>query len=411
MKDENLADEHELQSYFIQRIERFLNTKGRKLIGWDEILEGGLSETATVQSWRGMQGGQEAAEHGNNVIMSPTSHCYLDYSLSSIDLKKIYDFDPIPAELAVEHHHSILGGECNMWTERVPDENNLDSKVFPRMIGLAEVLWTYPEERNFEAFYKRLQKHYLVLTHFGIAYGLETIGAYLSQEFTNEGITIHLERNLPDLSLKYRWSGEEHYTAYDQSLDLNQSGILSVQAFKNEEPYGEPIEQRFKVHKGLNKPVTYEATYNQWYEGSSKEKSLTDGRIGSVDFRDGNWQGFWGKDGDFTIDLGTVQEITKISANFYQYANSWIFLPPKVEFMYSENGEIWSPLDTYENASVDLSNQQYTKMVSGQPVVGGKGFPKARYVRLKASNLGKVPEGHEAAGQDAWLFIDEISIE
>ena len=135
---EGLKDEHELQSYFIQRIENFLNAHGRKLIGWDEILEGGLSKNATVQSWRGMEGGIKAAESGHFAIMSPTSHCYIDYPLDAIDLERVYSFNPIPDSLEADQKKFILGGEVNMWTEHVPDENNLDSKVFPRMLALSE---------------------------------------------------------------------------------------------------------------------------------------------------------------------------------------------------------------------------------------------------------------------------------
>ena len=117
-----MADEHELQSYFIRRIERFLREHGRQLIGWDEILEGGLAEGAIVQSWRGMEGGIEAVRSGHRAIMSPTSHAYFDYDLRSIDPEKVYSFEPVPEGLSQREEQSIIGGECNMWTEHVPDE-------------------------------------------------------------------------------------------------------------------------------------------------------------------------------------------------------------------------------------------------------------------------------------------------
>ena len=145
------------------------------MIGWDEILEGGLSENATVQSWRGMEGGITAANSGHNAIMSPTSHAYFDYDLKAIDLEKVYNFDPIPAELAADKQHFIIGGEANMWTEHLPDEDNLDSKVFPRLLAMSEVLWSYPKERNYEAFYNRVQHHYPLLKNFGVNYGQETV--------------------------------------------------------------------------------------------------------------------------------------------------------------------------------------------------------------------------------------------
>lgn len=415
MKDEGLSNEHELQSYFIKRIERFLNKNERQLIGWDEILEGGLSDKAIVQFWRGMDDVTETALQ-NPVILSPTSHCYLDYSLSSIDLRKIYSFDPFPAGFKEKYDYKydfrFLGGECNMWTEHVPDEANLDSKVFPRMIALAEVLWTYNPERDFDDFYHRLQNHYPYLESHNIKYGLETIGATLSEEFSDSVILIHLDKNLPDLTLKYGWSttNEANLVDYDQPIPLKKSGVLCVQAYKNNKPYGQAITQNFSVHKALNKSVSYSTAYNQWYVGNG-DKNLVDGKTGSIDFHDGNWQGFWGENIDVMIDLGAKTEIRQITANFYQYANSWIFLPKDVEVQLSDDQQIWHSAMNFTNNTVDLSNKQRISEIVLSPTVGRKGFPSARYIRFKATNLGKVPAGHEAEGQDAWLFIDEIRVE
>ncbi|MFT5822476.1 MAG: hexosaminidase [Crocinitomix sp.] len=410
MRDEGLKDEHELQAYFIERIEGFLNENGRKLIGWDEILEGGLSPTAAVQSWRGMDGGKLAAETKHEVVMSPTSHCYLDYSLSSIDLEKIYSFDPIPVDLAEEYHEYIIGGECNMWTEHVPDESNLDSKVFPRMIGLAEVLWSYPEERDFENFYQRLQNHYPTLTEFGIDYGLETIGATLTQEFRDSGVYIVLNKNLSSLELEYRWKSSKFggFIPYSKPVHIIKTGTLQVQALKNGEPYGDLIEQTFVKHVGLNKTVYYATEYNEWYVGN-EEKNLVDGKLGSIDFRDGNWQGFWGEDIDVTIDLGESQNFLGLSANFYQYANSWIFTPKRVTMQVSIDGEEWHEKETQTFTDIDLTNKKniQTLFFRSDRMLGYLG----RYVRLTVESIGKVPDGHEAAGQDSWLFIDEIIIQ
>ena len=181
IQEEGLHDEHELQSYFIQRIEKFLNANGRKLIGWDEILEGGLSPNAAVQSWRGMEGGITAANEAHEAIMSPQSHCYFDHSLKEINLERVYSFDPIPAGLELDKQKYIIGGECNMWTERVPNADNLDSKVFPRILAMSEVLWSYPKERNFKEFRSRVQKHYAYLKLKNVKYGDETFHTIFRQ--------------------------------------------------------------------------------------------------------------------------------------------------------------------------------------------------------------------------------------
>lgn len=156
IKAEGLKDEAELQSYFTRRIEKFINSKGRKLIGWDEILEGGLAENAAVMSWRGIQGGIEAAGMGHQVVMSPTSHCYFDYSYETTPTEKVYSYKPVPDQLAAGSIHYILGAQANMWTHIARTEQAIDEQIFPRLYALAEVLWTNPEIRDFEDFEKRL---------------------------------------------------------------------------------------------------------------------------------------------------------------------------------------------------------------------------------------------------------------
>ncbi len=174
IKAEGLKDEHELQSYFIKRIEKFLLSKNRRLIGWDEILEGGLAPQATVQSWRGMEGAIAAATSGHDTIVSPTSHCYLDYSHKRISLEKIYSFEPIPEGLTGEQQRHILGGEGNMWTEYAPQEM-VDFRVWPRLTGLAEVLWSPKNQRDWQDFSKRMKVHYKRFDVLGVNYYRPTV--------------------------------------------------------------------------------------------------------------------------------------------------------------------------------------------------------------------------------------------
>ena len=169
INEENLKNEEELQSYFIKRIEKFILKKNKKLVGWDEILEGGLAPSATVMSWRGTKGGIEAAKAGHNVIMCPTSHCYFDYYQTKKDetnktafdgyipLKKVYSFNPIPKELSNKEAKHILGGQGNLWTEFVKTPERAQHRVLPRMTALSEVLWTGSNTNSYKNFYKRLQ--------------------------------------------------------------------------------------------------------------------------------------------------------------------------------------------------------------------------------------------------------------
>ncbi|MFL3051073.1 MAG: beta-N-acetylhexosaminidase [Candidatus Neomarinimicrobiota bacterium] len=174
MKVENLKDEHELQSYFVKRIERFLSSHNRRLVGWDEILEGGLPPAATVMSWRGYEGGIKAANSGHDVIMTPTSYCYFDYYQSKdkeseplaiggfLPLEKVYLFEPIPPEIDLEKAHHILGGQGNVWTEYIKTESHLEYMAMPRMSAMAEVLWSSKSDRSYKGFIARL-----AMSHFG----------------------------------------------------------------------------------------------------------------------------------------------------------------------------------------------------------------------------------------------------
>jgi hexosaminidase len=185
IKAEKLANENELQSYFIKRIEKFLNSKGRRLIGWDEILEGGLAPNAAVMSWRGMGGGITAARSGHDVVMAPTSHLYFDYPQSAdgfgrmdpaaanapfTSLEKVYSFEPIPKELTPEQAKHILGAQAQMWADTHPPEAAIDWLVYPRACAVAEVVWSPATGRNYADFVRRLSAHQLRMEQLGVHY-------------------------------------------------------------------------------------------------------------------------------------------------------------------------------------------------------------------------------------------------
>lgn len=170
IKEKGLKDEHGLQSYFIQRIEKYLNSKGRNIIGWDEILEGGLAPNATVMSWRGEKGGIEAAEQNHDVIMTPTTYVYFDYAQTKnedslviggfLPLSKVYNYNPLPSELSNDKHKFILGAQANVWTEYMDNPGKVEYQIFPRMTALSEVLWTDPADKDLDDFKRRLAEQY-----------------------------------------------------------------------------------------------------------------------------------------------------------------------------------------------------------------------------------------------------------
>jgi hexosaminidase len=223
MRNEKLKDEHELQSYFIQRIEKYLNSKGRKLIGWDEILEGGLAPNATVMSWRGESGGIAAAKSGHNVVMSPGFALYFDHYQARTEnepvaiggftpLRKVYEYDPTPPSLNSEEAQHILGAQANVWTEYIPTTEHVEYMVYPRALALAEVVWSPRETRNWDNFYERVNKHLSLLASWKVNYRKPLIGDQVPVSFlrvtvksksgTVDGHTVTLFRSLKDLQSK-----------------------------------------------------------------------------------------------------------------------------------------------------------------------------------------------------------------
>ncbi|MEI8085185.1 MAG: beta-N-acetylhexosaminidase [Paludibacter sp.] len=181
MKAENLENEHKLQSYFINRIEKYLQPKGKQIIGWDEILEGGVTQTATIMSWRGINGGIEAAQHGNDVVMTPGTHCYFDH-YQGVDneepkahpyggflpLQKVYTFDPRPKELSAEQAKHILGGQANVWSEFITTTAQVEYMVYPRALAMIECLWTMPEKKDYPFFEQKVHGQYERMSRYGM---------------------------------------------------------------------------------------------------------------------------------------------------------------------------------------------------------------------------------------------------
>ena len=233
IREEGLRDEHELQSYFIRRMERFLNREGRRIIGWDEIIEGGLAPDATVQSWRGMDGAVAAARAGHDVVVSPTSHCYLDYTHEAISLERIYSFEPVPEELSTDQARHILGAEGNVWTERAPPEV-VDRQVFPRLCALAEVTWSPVAARHWGRFCHRMKSHYARLDALGVAYFLlpprRTSGDLVFEQDT----TMTLENPLRRGVIRYTLDGREptaEATSYVGPVRITHSTVAKARTY------------------------------------------------------------------------------------------------------------------------------------------------------------------------------------
>ena len=402
--EQGLNDEHELQTWFIEEIGLFLESKGKTIIGWDEILEGGLPDGAVVQSWRGMSGASQAIELGSDVIVSPTSHCYLDYPLSSTDLKKVYSFNPRPETVG---DGRVLGGECNMWTEHTP-QHLVESMVFPRAIGLSEVLWSGPEFTGasgaYSDFVKRLEPHLERLSILKVDYGMESVPVTLSLAVQSEKLYATLTPSAEYIKGTTHFNGDS--VLLGQSIEVESHGTISVSI--NYRGRQLPRREEFFVdgHAGVFHPIELGFTPSPYYTGGG-DFALVDGRIGSLGFHDGVWQAVQGEDVLAIVDLEEIIEIDSIFSNFYRYQDAWIFPPISVEFSASIDGDHYEVIsqNDFKDATLKNDAQDIVTVNSGK-LMG----VHARYVKMRAVNSGLCPDWHAAATEPTWLFCDEIVV-
>ena len=346
MKDEHLANVDELQSYLIHRIEKFLNNHGRRLLGWDEILQGGIAPNATVMSWRGEEGGIAAVTSGHHAIMTPGAYCYLDsyqdapYSQPEaiggyLPLKKVYAYDPVPASLTAEQAKLVYGVQGNLWVEYIPTPEHVEYMIYPRMLALAEVAWSAPERKSWPDFHTR---------------ALSAVA---------------------DLQKK-------GYHPFDLSKEIG-SRPESLQ----------PVS-----HLALGKKVTYNSSYSPHYPAQGNT-ALTDGIRGDWTYGDGSWQGFISDNRlDVTIDMEKETPIHSITAAFMQVVGAEVFLPETVIISISDDGINFTEL---QKQHFEVSKETPIRFTD----ISWQGEAKGRYVRYQAQ------AGSEFEG---WIFTDEIIV-
>ncbi len=333
MKENQLNNEDELQSYLIHRIAEFLNDNGKKLIGWDEILEGGVAPNAVVMSWRGEEGGIKAVESGHEVIMTPGGYCYIDSYQDAppfqpdamsgyLPLNKVYQYNPVPESIK-ENSSLILGVQANLWREWIATDEHTEMMMYPRLLALAEVAWTAPEKKDLSSFRKRVIPAVEFLKSKGV-------------------------------------------NAYDIAHEIGDR----KESFED------------VTHLGLHKPVSYKNSFHKNY-AADKELTLTDGKRGTWSYADGRWQAVLDLDFDVTIDLEKVIPIQSITATFMQEHHAWIWLPKEVNIYTSIDNENFELLATITH---DIAIDQTGYILKD---FGWEGKTEARYIRYVAQAIGR----------------------
>ncbi|MBZ0178059.1 MAG: family 20 glycosylhydrolase [Melioribacteraceae bacterium] len=419
ISNEGLKDEHELQSYFIKRIERFLNSKGKEIIGWDEILEGGLAPGATVMSWRGILGGIAAAQSGHDVIMTPTSNCYFDYYQSMpqnvpiaiggyVPLSKVYNYEPVPDTLTAQEAKHILGVQGNVWTEYMNDEKHVEYMVFPRIAAMAEVGWTNPVKKDLYNFVDRLRVQFLRYDAAEINYSKSLFSVWAETSFDEEKISVILDLKTELDFFQIKFGKEENsasWSNYARPIFIKPGETIYFALFDGEKQLGKRNSLSLPENKAFSKEVTYNVSYSENYSGGGKF-GLVDGVLGSVAHTDGTWQGFQENDFEVIINLEKETLVNKISVRFLNKILSWIFLPRYVEIYISVDGKNFDLLRRIENEnSVNYGNIEIKNFTAEFDSI------ETRFIKIIAKNIGKNPKGHYAEGGKAWLFVDEIIVE
>lgn len=419
IKKEGLKDEHELQSYFIRRIERFINSKGRQIIGWDEILEGGLAPNATVMSWRGIKGGIAAAKEGHKVIMTPTSHCYLDYYQSDADgeplaiggflpLEKVYNYEPVPDELTAEEARFILGAQGNVWTEYMPTEAQVEYMAFPRALAIAELTWTPREQKNYADFTTRLVRHFPRLDAMNLNYSHALFQVKAETRPAAPGSAAVVFSSLdPKAEIRYTTDGSAPGPGsllYTAPVSLSAPTQLRCAAFQGASRKSSVLSLQFEPHLATGKPVVLTDPPSPNYSIGGPQ-ALVNGFIGSDSrYGDSEWLGWAGKDMEAVIDLGASIPVAQVQTRFFNGPGQWIYLPRAMEVAVSNDGKKFKPAGKFTNFPEQSRDKTFAAAVSF------KKNTKARYLRVTVRRHGIIAPGKQGAGHEAWLFVDEVRI-
>ena len=415
MRSEGLHDVEELQSYFIRRMEEFINSHDKKLIGWDEILEGGLAPEATVMSWRGVKGGLEAATQGHDVIMTPGTHCYFDHYQGPqneeplawggyLPLSKVYTFDPVVESMTAKEAAHVLGGQANLWSEYIPTNEQSEYMIYPRIAALAETVWSTKESRDWDDFSKRITHMFNRYEYQGINYAKSAylVIADTQMNMENKSVEVLLKNEFTDSDIRYVLGDDSlsrSANKYTGPIQLKETTLIKASLFKNEVPIGKELNETIKFHKAIGKKVSFKEMYHDSYQGAG-EYGMVNSLRGTKNFHDGQWQAWLGKDMEAIIDLGKEEPIHQVTIGSIESQGPGIYFPTKIAVFVSNDGENFQEVgsikrDHVKNAESELKDFKIE-------------FKEldARFVKVIATNLKRTP-----SGGDVWLFVDEILID
>ncbi|MGB0933164.1 MAG: beta-N-acetylhexosaminidase [Lishizhenia sp.] len=421
-KKHNLKDEHALQGYFIGKIAEHLSKYNKKLIGWDEILDGGLAKNTVVMSWRGMEGGIAAAHQNHKVVMTPTEFCYFDYYQSSnrkeplaiggyLPLEKVYQFNPIPVQLPAEKHKYIIGGQANVWTEYISNFQQVEYMTYPRALALIEKLWNI-EAPSYQYFLEKLPTQFNWLEKQNVNYSKAIFDVsfdLVSPKLGDLSVQL-LAPNREEVGYCFVNNGARSDTIKSNKIDFfSQNELLDfipmataipqprinhkveLEAFVlNGKGRSSTLEVDLSQNIGL-KPISITKPHNKFT--NKGYFTLVDGVFGQRPWKGSEWLGYLGDTIEIIYDLQQKRSLYQIKVSCLKANGSWIYLPKTIDWYFSEDAETWSARNSKEvnTEIIDLRTIQ-----------------TARFVKIRINPMDIIPQGTNGAGHDPWTFIDEI---
>lgn len=418
--DDKHTKEERLQSFVINAAEKFLNSKGRQMIGWDETLEGGLAPNATVMSWRGEGGGIEAAKQKHDVIMTPNTYLYFDYYQSKdtdseplaiggyLPMERVYNYEPMPSSLTKEEQKYIVGVQANLWTEYVPVFSQAEYMVLPRMAALCESQWCTPDKKNYDEFLQRLVRLVDIYEMKGWNYAKHIFDVMLSLTPDSKNGTLDASvRTIDNAPVYYTLDGSEptqQSNLYTDVVKINKPCVLRTVAIR---PNGKShvTTDTIKFSKSSMKPITMLQPINNQYKFTG-ESVLVDGMTGNMNYKTGRWLGFYKNDLEAVIDLKEPTEVSSLNMRTLVEKGDWIFGTRGITVSVSDDNKSFKEVvsKSYPAMKSTDPNKIYVHNLKFSPV-------KARYVKVKALAEHNIPSWHGGKGNNAFLFVDELTVE
>ena len=413
------SKEEYLQSFIINHAEKFLNDHGRQVIGWDEILEGGLAPNSTVMSWRGEAGGIEAAKQKHDVIMTPNTYLYFDYYQAKdvenepfgiggyVPLEKVYNYEPMPASLTPEEQKYIKGVQANLWVEYIPTFRHVEYMELPRMGALAEIQWTNPEKKNYDDFLQRMVRFMKIYDVYQYNYATHIYDVkvdFIANSAT--GAVDVVMKTVDGAPVHYTLDGTEPTAASpvcDSLVSIKENCTVKAMAIR---PSGNSrvFTENIAFSKSTSKAIKANQPVNKQYEFAGVS-TLVDGLKGNGNYKTGRWIAFYKNDMDVTIDLQQPTEISSAAITTCVEKGDWVFDARNLVVEVSEDGKTYTKVasEDYPAMTEQDANGLHEHKLTFAPV-------KAQFVKVYAKSENSIPAWHGGKGNPAFLFVDEITL-